>query len=108
MGKLNLEAWKCIGALDHILQWIEFGSKINFTEKPKKCIMKNRVQGAKKFNFVDKQINKLLSQGAITECKTGEIPHCVLPIHCVPKKNGQLRLVVDCRHGEPVHICSQV
>ena len=54
------------------------------------------MKGAKEYNFVDNEVNKLLRNGYIKEVET--IPTCVLLIQTVPKKSGKLRLVVDCRH----------
>ena len=44
-----------------------------------------------------KKYNELLISGAIRKCRTGEIPVCVSPLNCVPKKNSKLRLVADLR-----------
>ena len=98
MGRLKLEAWRHIGAPDHILEWIEHGVKVPFRKGPPEPIwLQNRVQGAREFNFVDSKLKDLLDQGAIK--KVNFKPQCVLPIQIVPKKNGKLRLVVDCRHS---------
>ena len=98
MGKLNLQAWKQIGAPDHVLEWVKNGMKVNFKNgPPSSAFFRNRVSGAKEYNFVDNKIKELVSQGAIKEVCSQ--PECVLPIQIVPKKNGKLRLVVDCRHS---------
>ena len=90
MGRLKLEAWQRIGAPDHLLNWVQHGAIIHFKSEPEACDLANRVHGTQEHNFVDTQIQKLLKEGAIRECKIGERPHCVLPIQCVPKKNKKL------------------
>ena len=103
---LKLEAWKQIGAPDHILDWVENGAPIPFRpDFPPEIHLKNRVSGAKEFNFLDKEIQKLEKQGAIKQCDIGDKPKCVLPIQCVPKKNKKLRMVLDCRFVN-TYICA--
>ena len=96
MPSLNLNAWRKIGTPDHILEWIEHGAYIPFKSKPTSIHLSNRIYGAKEHNFIDVQIRKLLDTGAIKLCD--KKPTCVLPIQCVPKKNGKLRMVLDCRY----------
>ena len=80
MGKLKYDAWVHVGAPDHILEWIKNGTLITFKKEPVICNLLNQVSGAKQCNFIDNQLKKLLHQGAMCECRPGEILHCVLLI----------------------------
>ena len=97
MGRLKVQAWRDIGAPDFIIDWVENGVKIPFHNniKPPPVQLQNRVSGAREYNFIDSEIQKLLQQGSIIKCDVK--PECVLPIQCVPKKNDKLRMVLDCR-----------
>ena len=46
--------------------------------------------------FIQSELDRLLSEGSIVECKTK--PRCVTPISVVPKSSGDFRLVHDLRH----------
>ena len=50
----------------------------------------------KKLIFLETEMNSLLLQGCIDIADSK--PKCVSPITCVPKKNGDFRLVTDLRH----------
>ena len=97
MGRLISEAWERINTPEHILQWIKYGVKIPFREEPAECFLPNRIKGAKECNFVDAEIAKLIQEGSIRKCFNWK-PKCVLPLQCVPKKQNDLRLILDCRH----------
>lgn len=96
MGKLNIQAWREIGASDIVLDWIANGVPINFTKLPDPIHQVNRVKGIHNELFVDAEIKRLLQQGAIE--KTENAPRCVLPLKVVPKKNNKKRLILDCRY----------
>lgn len=97
MGKLRVAAWERIGASQTVLQWITQGVKIQFSKEPTEIELQNRVKGVTQEVFVTRELDRLVQEGAISECKNFK-PKCVLPITVVPKKNGKLRLVLDCRH----------
>ena len=88
MGRLNMDAWRRIGAPDHILNWVKDGVKINFISEPIPGDMGNCVKNGVEEKFVDEQVEKCTEDEAV----------CILPIKCIPKKNQKLRLVVDCRY----------
>ena len=95
MGKLNTEAWERIDASEMVLQWIQCGVKLPFKENPPSINLNNHAK--EKFRaFIDGEIKWLLQQKVIK--RVNERPYCVLPINCVPKKSGKLRLVLDCRY----------
>ena len=47
----------------------------------------------KEFEFIRSELVSLCQNGAIK--KVNDKPYCVSPLKCVPKKNGQLRLVTN-------------
>ena len=57
--------------------------------EPTKCFKLNVVYGRKQTDFVA-EIRKLLQFGASQQCEESKT-HCILPIKCVPKKQGKLR-----------------
>ena len=97
MPHLNKQAWERIGASQTIIDWISSGVPLTFKEEPQPCKFRNIVRSSREANFIQEEINDLLISGAICKVNENET-HCVLPIKCVPKKNGKLRLVLDCRH----------
>ncbi len=42
--------------------------------------------------------------GALRPVQKDEL-HCVLPLQCAPKKNGKIRLIVDCRYVNQFIVC---
>ena len=46
--------------------------------------------------FIDSEIQRLLDGGAIKE--VFEVPKCISPIGCVPKKSGKWRIILDLRY----------
>ena len=85
MGKLNLKAWRDIDAPDYILKWVECGMPVPFRPCcPDPVFMENHVKGAKEYNFVDQEIERLVQEGAITE--TVDPPHvCFTNTMCTQK-----------------------
>ena len=92
------KAWQRIGTPPNVLNWIANGIHIPFHTHPECFELKNHKLLPPHVKFVDNEIKDLLSSNAIRLCDPGEIPYCVSPIQCVPKKNGKLRLVVDLRN----------
>ena len=72
------------------------GITIPFVQEPTSCFLGNHKLTEKQSIFVDKEIKGLLKSGRVSAAK--ELPKCVVPIGCVPKKNKQLRMIVDLRH----------
>ena len=51
----------------------------------------------KQEEFIGEELTKLLQTGAIKQVPKHKT-WCILPVRYMPKQNGKLRLVVDCRH----------
>lgn len=92
---LNVEEWENINTPLEIINWIKFGVKIPFNSEPCEYVFPNRIHTNKQRHFVNTEVKKLLTSGAIKE--VDKKPHCVSSINCVPKKGGKLRLVIDLR-----------
>ena len=97
MGRLQLNKQRKIGPPEHVLQWIEYGVSVLWKQEPPSAVLSNRVHGQQQCNFITAELKRLLQQGAIEKCE-GWQPQCILPIQCIPKKNGKLRLALDCRY----------
>ena len=104
--RLHGAAWHRIGANGNVLDWIEHGIRVPFCSEPDCFILPNRALSPRERYFVTSEIDSLLESGALRRCVPGEIPWCVSPINCAPKKNGKLRLIVDLRRVNE-HIVSQ-
>ena len=95
MLKLNTVAWTRIGANNQILEWVENGIPIILKDNPGHFVLPNRQLSDNYQSFVDLELCRLLSIGAIETCNY--IPQCVSPINVVPKRNNKLRLIIDLR-----------
>ena len=104
MPKLIKDAWRRIGASDRVLQWIDEGVPLEFSQEPAACFLQNRISGDNQVRFVNEEVNRLLNINAIREVSRNEV-HCVLPLRCVPKKQNKNRLVLDCRHVNENIVC---
>ena len=93
--RLKPEEYEWIGAPQHVVRWLREGVKIPFWKKPNKMFYVNRIDTKRKERFMDEQVSKLAQEGTIR--KVNEKPTCVLAMQCVPKKQANLRLVMDCR-----------
>lgn len=92
----NINNWSRITS-GYVLDWITSGIHIPFEAQPESFQLHNRSFNNKEVTFIESEIKNLLSANAIKQCLPGEIPYCVSPINCAPKKNSKLRLVVDLR-----------
>ena len=92
----NIEKWKSVGASDTVINWLNNGVKFSLSDNVRSFEFQNGTFSQKETHFLESEIESLLTQGCIdiAECK----PNCVSPITCVPKKNGDFRLVTDLRH----------
>ena len=91
----NVDFWKTVCDNDTIIDWVSNGVPIPFKTKPESFEIPNRILNKVQTAFIDSEINKLVDIGAIS--KVSYKPTCVSPIHCVPKKSGDFRLIVDLR-----------
>ena len=92
----RLQNWRSIGAPAQVLDWVENGVPLNFTSTPEPFSLPNRPVSPKEGQFISKELNSLLQNGTIRECDKN-FPVCISPIHCVPKKNNDFRLICDLR-----------
>ena len=96
MPKLNVQAFKQIGTSETKLSWLKDGVPLPFKSTPQECDLPNRIKSSKEANFISEEVKKLVSKSVLIPVK--DKPKFVLPLSCVPKKNGKNRLVSDCRH----------
>ena len=92
---LSATEYECIGAPPHVVKWLKEGVRLHFTSILESCFYSNRVFTQSHADFISKELTRLLSIDAIREVRYR--PKCVLAMRAVPKKNGKLRLVTDCR-----------
>ena len=92
----NIDKWKSIGASDTGINWIDEGVKFPLLGEVNSFEFSNGKFSTKEIKFLETEINSLLIQGCIYIADSK--PKCVSPITCVPKKNGDFRLVTDLRH----------
>lgn len=101
--RLNIHKWQSIGASETVLQWLQEGVKFPLSEDICAFEINNGPFSKRESVFLESEIARLLLQGYIEVCDNK--PLCVSPITCVPKKNGDFRLVTDLRflnsHCEP-------
>ena len=85
--------WNEIGAPLEVLDWIQFGVQIPFISSPPGGFhLPNRKFTQSQAKFIQAEINDLLQSGAIRE--VFKPPTCISPIGCVPKKGGNLDLLL--------------
>ena len=102
---LQADAWSKLGT-DVTLDWVRNGVRIPFETVPECFNIPNRHLTNKEIAFIDSEITSLLSNKAIVKCRPGDVPQCISPLSCTPKKNSKLRLVTDLRRLND-HIKSQ-
>jgi len=91
------QTWSQIGAPPYVLDWIKDGVTLPFDKTPERFVLPNRAFSDKEELFVDSELQRLLQEGSIVKCSEDDIPQCISPINCVPKKNNKFRLVTDLR-----------
>ena len=93
--KQSLHKWEQIGASRYILNVIENGYTL-----PLKVCLRNNKSMRENANFVSEVINNLLQKGVVSECESQ--PHVVNPLTVAFNKASKPRLVLDCRHINPL------
>lgn len=93
--RLHLDEWIGIEAPPTVLRWIQHGVRLPLVKEPIRFHLANRLLTVRQKKFVDQEIKLLLASGAISQ--SIDVPHCVSPVGCVPKKNNDFRLIVDLR-----------
>ena len=92
----RINNWKSIGCSDVIIDWIERGVSIQFTDSPPPSFsFENHNLTFDQHLFVTNELERLLKCGYIK--KLNYKPRFISPIGCVPKKNSGHRLIVDFR-----------
>ena len=95
----SITQWIEIGANEYIVKVIEKGYMPPLKREPEKVILNNNRSAENNYDFVTKEISKLLAKGCISE--VSDVPHVVNPLTVAENKAGKLRLVLDCRHINP-------
>ena len=94
--KHHIDQWVNIDASLTVIDWIRNGIRIPFSDPLVPFHFRNRAFSPAEVNFIDSEIVRLLHCGAIELCSTP--PRYISPLHCVPKKNGGHRLILNLRY----------
>ena len=108
VGRLkdHISFWKAIGSNDFITDLIVSGYKIPFQRMPVESTLPNNKSARESENFVSDEIQELKVRGCIRQCATK--PHVINPLTVATGHAGKKRLVLDCRHINPLivkHSC---
>ena len=76
MYRLNAEQYEQIGTSPQVIDWVKNGVEFPFRDQPTECFHHNRVFSDNHAAFIDSEINRLLTIGAIEQVL--QKPHCVL------------------------------
>jgi hypothetical protein len=92
----SIDLWNEI-APEPIVDWIRNGVILPFIgdKAPGPFILENKGCSKEARNFITQEISDLILCDLIEE--VDQTPHCVSPIHCIPKKYGSFRLITDLR-----------
>ena len=90
------DKWKQAGSDQYIMSVIEDGYKIPFKEVPDTKRARNNKSARDNPQFVESEINKLLSKKCIS--RVDSEPHIVNPLTVAYNKKNKPRLVLDCRN----------
>lgn len=88
--------WEQIGAPPTTVRWIKSGIRIPLVQQPQPFRLDNRTFSEVETSFIDSEIRELLACKAIEKCDTE--PIYISPLHCVAKKGGKYRLILNLRH----------
>ena len=91
------EYWKnVLKAPQQVLDWIQFGIKIEFLVHPRRIYVKNNKSAKDNPKFVTKAVKELLDAGLVKKVK--EIPYCVNALSVAYNAAGKPRLCLDMSH----------
>ncbi len=91
----GLPLWEKI-ASPTVVSWIKDGISLPFRHAaPEPFCVPNRYLPPQSRQFITSEIKELLRQDIVE--KVTVKPHCISPVHCVPKKTGKFRLIHDLR-----------
>ncbi len=97
---LHWREWQAIGASDTVVNWILEGVPLKFAKTPTRCDLPNHASAHCHASFVSSEIRTLLKRGCISQVdpkdRTQQV-FCCMPLQVAPKRNGKLRLILDCR-----------
>ncbi len=79
----------------YILNIIEYGFKIPFTNIPSAVTIANNSSAQNNAKFIDIEIQDLRRKGCIREAESTTV---INPLTVVTNSSGKNRLVLDCRH----------
>ena len=98
--KEHIHKWEEFGASEFVLSILRGGYRIPFKSKPQNAVLKNNRSALDNPGIVREEIEKLLKKGCVTEvCNP---PSVVNPLTVAFNKVGKPRLVLDCRHINPL------
>ena len=93
----NLTFWENIGASSWVLDIIRNGYCLPFLGQPEKKFSNNHSSATNNADFVTKELQKLVSTGAIVEVPKPDLTVCN-PLGVVQNSSGKLRLILDLRY----------
>ena len=98
MGRLKsrYDEWTKVTSNPFILGVIRDGYKLPFKELPQQAELRNNKSARDNMQFVQEEVQKLLSRGCIEEVQNR--PLVVNPLTVATNKSGKKMLVLDCRH----------
>ncbi|XP_060552693.1 uncharacterized protein LOC132713971 [Ruditapes philippinarum] len=107
VGRLrgNLKHWKEACSNEYIIDVIDKGYKLPFMNFPATTEIKNNSSALENSTFVTAEIQNLVAKGCVSEVQS--VPLVVNPLTVAFNRSGKARLVLDCRHVNPVLFKSQ-
>ena len=90
----HLEAWKKITSNQWVLQAVS-GYRLEFTSQPQQSHRPMTVQSGHKAAVISDEIGKMVEKGAIQEVKGRTTDGFFSRLSLVPKKEGQMRPVLN-------------
>lgn len=94
--KKNLGFWRAINTPPLQLSWIAHGYKLRFLAPPPMVGFKNHAGATRERGWVSEQIATHLKKGHVSRVDRS-FAKVINPLDTVPKANGKLRMILDCR-----------
>ena len=79
MPRLNVQAWRKVGASQLVKNSISEGFLLRFESTPSPYHLSNQVFTQMQHQFVDEEVTRLLEAGSIKECTRQDLV-CILPV----------------------------
>ena len=103
----NITKWCGITSDKLILDWIQYGVKLNFHKIQPAFEIPNRVFNQEHSSFISSENKHLLSKGCIRLAASK--PHCISPLSVAPKKGkNKFRLIHDLRQLNCYSVCESL